>query len=79
MCGFTKNKNNMSNILPHQQRVIDEKLELDGKIKALQAFVEGTNSPFNELSCDDRSDLISQLYTMERYTGILQRRINRFP
>ena len=27
---------------PHQQRVVDEKLELDAKVKALSDFIQGS-------------------------------------
>ena len=62
---------------PHQQRVVEEKKELDIKIKALQTFIE-RNEMFYFTSTEEKSDMRRQLHTMETYSQILQRRINRF-
>lgn len=62
---------------PHQQRVVEEKKELDVKIKALQTFIE-RNEMFYNMSPEEMSDMRRQLCTMETYSQILQRRINRF-
>lgn len=64
-------------LLPHQQRIVDEKLQLDEKIVNLQKFIE-TNTLFNELSDYEKHDLTQQFNTMLNYSVILQRRINRF-
>ena len=62
---------------PHQQRVVEEKEELDVKIKALQTFIE-RNEMFYPMSTEEKSDMRRQLHMMETYSQILQRRINRF-
>ena len=62
---------------PHQQRVVDEKTELDTKIEALAKFIDG--SPiFAKLAAEERGDLLSQISLMERYSDLLGRRIARF-
>ena len=47
-------------LLPHQQRVVDEKLKLDTKITNLQKFIE-TNELFKDLHNAEKQDLIQQL------------------
>ena len=64
-------------LLPHQQRVVDEKAELDTKITNLQKFIE-TNELFKDLHNAEKQDLIQQASIMLNYSAILQRRINRF-
>lgn len=61
---------------PHQKRVVDEKSELDKKLDALKAFI-GTPF-FHTLEAKDRDLLSEQLGHMERYSGVLQLRINHF-
>lgn len=61
----------------HQQRVIDEKRELDDKLVKLRTFIDG--SPvFSGLPVTDQSHLKSQLAVMEVYSCILADRIARF-
>lgn len=62
---------------PHQQRVVDEKIDLDTKIKALAQFI-GSSPIFNSLCAEERSDLLAQLDIMDRYSGLLGKRIGRF-
>lgn len=59
-----------------QQRVIDEKSELDLKINALNAFVIG--GIFKTLPEADRELLLRQLDIMKAYEHILEVRISRF-
>lgn len=63
---------------PHQQRVVDEKKELDDKISKLDSFI-GTET-FN-LSVDRREQgrLKVQLGIMRAYSLILEERIAAFP
>lgn len=63
---------------PHEQRVVDEKAELDAKITALFAFIN-TNPLFKQLNDIDRSLLLNQRGAMHSYSEILARRIARFP
>ena len=60
----------------HEQRVVDEKKELDEKIAALDAFLEGPVFP--TLPNQDQDLLIDQVSTMDDYSDILARRIQRF-
>lgn len=61
---------------PHQQRVVDEKSELDGKIERLAKFIKGTVYPTTDLDEQDR--LARQLRAMYGYSEILGERIKNF-
>lgn len=61
---------------PHQQRMLDEKAQLDPRVKALQAFVE--TPLFASLDSSEQFDQHDQLNAMERYQAALGRRIARF-
>jgi hypothetical protein len=63
---------------PHQQRVVDEKKELDEKLTKLNLFI--AESPtFTGLPDDEKSRLIAQKAHMEGYSDILGERIAAFP
>lgn len=61
-------------IQPHQQRVIDEKAELDEKIAKLRTFTE-TDKPFNDLPREERMLLLHQLEAMDIYSSALRCRM----
>jgi hypothetical protein len=62
---------------PHQQRVVDEKAELDSKLEKLRAFLP---SPiFAKLDEDERKRLFTQANIMSDYSEILGERIAAFP
>lgn len=61
---------------PFQQRVINEKRELDEKLSKLTAFIE-TNA-FNSLDKEDQMLLERQMIVMQNYISILEKRILRF-
>ena len=63
-------------LLPFQLRVITEKEELDTKIAALSAFLEGEAT--RNLHIDDLKLLAAQLNVMREYSDILAKRILRF-
>ena len=64
-------------MLPHQQRVVDEKLELDAKIGKLKDFIN--ESPiFEKLSHNEQKRLQKQYIYMDNYSDILGFRINAF-
>jgi hypothetical protein len=63
---------------PHQQRVVDEKKELDEKLDKLKAFID-TNPVFKTLPEDERSRLNRQFDAMAEYSNILAQRIMAFP
>lgn len=62
--------------LPHQQRVIDEKKELDTKLTALKAFFD--TPIFKGLDEVNQNLLSSQEVAMEEYSQILAERISLF-
>lgn len=61
---------------PHQQRVVDEKKELDDKLTRLQAFFK--TSTFDELDDAERSRLVHQAAIMGEYSTVLGERIAAF-
>lgn len=61
---------------PHQQRVVDEKTDLDDKITKLDAFI--TTPTCLALLFGERSRLKHQLDVMREYSGILGDRIKHF-
>lgn len=62
---------------PHQQRVVDEKSELDDKLGKLGVFIE--SSPiFAVLPDDERERLVRQKSCMGEYSEILGERIAAF-
>jgi hypothetical protein len=63
---------------PHQQRVVDEKVELDKKAKALSEFI-GNNPIFETLDPAEQERLKVQNDVMWRYSEILGARIAAFP
>lgn len=62
---------------PHQQRVVDEKNELADKVTKLAAFILD-NPIFTTLEASEQKDMHIQLFCMENYLNVLERRINRF-
>lgn len=60
-------------VQPHQQRVVEEKTELDSRLEKLKAFIE--TEKFQSLSFDERWDLRAQRAVMSEYSDILRRRI----
>ncbi len=64
-------------IKPHQQRVIDEKAELDAKREKLGAF---KNTPvFARLPWQEQERLNTQAHIMTMYSAVLGERIAAFP
>ena len=62
---------------PHQQRVIDEKSELDKKARALSDFI-GNSPIFDTLDAAEQERLREQNDVMWRYSEILGARIEAF-
>lgn len=62
---------------PHQQRVVDEKAELDKKASALSDFI-GNNPLFDTLDNDEQERLKEQNDVMWQYSEILGKRIAAF-
>jgi hypothetical protein len=63
-------------MLPHQQRVVDEKIDLDAKIEKLMTFL--TTSVFDGLDNGEKSRLRIQLDAMGTYSTVLGERIAHF-
>jgi hypothetical protein len=65
-----------STLQPHQQRVVDEKAELDTKMLALLKFVD--TPIFTGLATDEQRRLRSQYSAMHMYSSVLAERIKAF-
>lgn len=63
-------------LLPYQQRVVEELEELKTKIESLTVFT--TTRTFAELSASDRNLLSTQLSAMKTYGYVLELRIAKF-
>lgn len=64
-------------VQPHQQRVIDEKAELDEKLTKLVAFFG--NPLWATLPIAEQERLSRQSEVMRQYSNILEERIAAFP
>ena len=62
---------------PHQQRVVDEKMELDGRIERLEQFTTG--KIFFDLADEEKDRLSLQLKLMKQLSEVLGDRITNFP
>ena len=62
---------------PHQQRVVDEKAELDTKAMALSKFI-GESAIFPTLDAAEQDRLKEQCEVMWQYSEILGARIAAF-
>lgn len=61
---------------PFQQRVIEEKKELDQKLLRLRKFFEGQN--FQSVDPNEQARMLRQEVIMTDYSSILEERINAF-
>jgi hypothetical protein len=59
------------------REVIKERDEIEAKHTKLTLFVKGSEE-FHKLSVAEQRDLKKQLYPMEAYLNILNRRLDRF-
>ena len=62
---------------PHQERVVTEKTELDGKLDKLNLFF--TTKIYADLPEDEQRRLDRQATIMTRYSEVLGERIAAFP
>ena len=63
---------------PHISRMVEERQQLKAKIESLRTFIANDQEkPFAFLTDRDRLDLKEQLYHMENYHWVLNRRIGR--
>lgn len=72
-----KEEKSSMNLLPHQQRVVDEKAELDKKATALSNFI-GLNLIFKTLDAAEQERQKVQNDLMWRYSEVLGARIAAF-
>ncbi len=61
---------------PHQQRVVEEKDELDEKLAALEQFLD--SAKFHEVGKDEKKRLVKQALIMAQYSDVLGERIAAF-
>ncbi len=64
-------------LAPHQQRVVDEKTELDKKAHALSQFI-GHSPIFETIDAEEQERLKEQNDIMWQYSEILGKRIAAF-
>jgi len=64
-------------MLPYQQRVVDEKAELDTKAKALSNFI-GLNPAFESIDPEEQERMKEQCEIMWEYSEVLGKRIAAF-
>lgn len=62
---------------PHQQRVVDEKAELDEKISKLDEFITSSKI-YPNLEMKEKMNLTLQLLYMQSYSRVLGDRIEDF-
>ncbi len=74
----TFDKRDLNSYLPHQQRVLTEKEELDEKIEKLHSFVTGDNFTNVVKNIQEQILLLQQLTAMQSYSKILEARIKFF-
>lgn len=67
----------MSNLAPHQQRVVDEKFDLDERRHKLHTFMLG-NPVFKALDEDEQDRMKRQYNAMTLYSDVLGERIAAF-
>lgn len=68
----------MKNLAPHQQRVVQEKKELDEKLSKLSAFIDSPNFTITVNDENEIARLVCQEEIMKDYSEILAERIAAF-
>ena len=66
-------------MLPHQERVVSEKHELDDRLKKLQSFIHDASTVWGSLPREEQMRMIRQMIAMEQYSKALEERIAAFP
>lgn len=77
VCIAVRERMKHQGLAPHQQRVVDEKTELDTKAKALSNFI-GLSDTFVTLDPAEQERLKEQCEIMHQYSEILGKRIEAF-
>ena len=65
-------------LAPHQQRVVDEKRDLDEKLQKLTAFISSESFATIVQDADERGRLVRQDEIMKDYSAVLGERIAAF-
>jgi hypothetical protein len=65
-------------MLPFQQRVVDEKKELDDKLSKLDGFIDSLTSAYRKLPIEEAVRLKKQSNIMQEYSDVLCERIAAF-
>jgi len=68
----------MSELQPHQQRIVTEKEELDERLKKLRTFISDKGPVYMRLPEDEKNRLIRQEKAMSDYSTVLGERIGAF-
>ena len=68
----------MTELAPHQQRVVQEKIELDEKLTKLSAFISSPSFTKIVGDVEEVARLVCQEEIMKDYSGILAERIAAF-
>ena len=68
----------MKTLAPHQQRVVQEKEELDEKLSKLSAFIDSPNFTVTVNDENEIARLVCQEEIMKDYSEILAERIAAF-
>lgn len=68
----------MKTLAPHQQRVVQEKEELDEKLSKLSAFIDSPNFAITVKDENEIARLVCQEEIMKDYSEILAERIAAF-
>ena len=68
----------MNTLAPHQQRVVQEKEELDEKLSKLSAFIDSPNFTITVKDKNEIARLVCQEQIMKDYSEILAERIAAF-
>lgn len=66
----------MANLSPSQQRVVEEKVDLDARMHKLGAFIRSPASL--EIDPQERKWMVSQWYAMHAYSRALAGRIETY-
>lgn len=76
-CALDMPESAASTVPPYQQRVLDEKRELDARLSKLDAFILD-NPLYLQFPTDERDRLSRQSKAMAAYSGVLDERIAKF-
>jgi hypothetical protein len=75
---FNEGESMSQQLAPHQQRVVDEKRDLDEKLKKLTAFISSESFATIVQDADERGRLVCQEEIMKDYSAVLAERIAEF-